>query len=134
VAVLLRNFLATFDVFSENLTETKNNIMAKAIELTADNFEEVVLKSDKPVLVDFWAEWCGPCRMVGPVVEEIAGEYEDTAVVGKLDVDANQELSIKYGIRSIPALLYFKGGEVVDSQIGAVPKGVLVNKLQAQMS
>lgn len=108
--------------------------MAKAIELNADNFEEVVLKSDKPVLVDFWAEWCGPCRMVGPVVEEIAGEYADSAVVGKLDVDANQALSIKYGIRSIPALLFFKGGEVVDSQIGAVPKGVLVNKLQAQMT
>ncbi|GAB5525377.1 MAG: thioredoxin [Roseivirga sp.] len=108
--------------------------MAKAIELTESNFEEVVLKSDKPVLVDFWAEWCGPCRMVGPVVEEIAGEYADSAVVGKLDVDANQALSIKYGIRSIPALLFFKGGEVVDSQIGAVPKPVLVNKLEAQMT
>lgn len=108
--------------------------MAKAIELTESNFEEVVLKSDKPVLVDFWAEWCGPCRMVGPVVEEIAGEYADSAVVGKLDVDANQALSIKYGIRSIPALLFFKDGEVVDSQIGAVPKPVLVKKLEAQMS
>ncbi len=108
--------------------------MAKAIELTESNFEEVVLKSDKPVLVDFWAEWCGPCRMVGPVVEEIAGEYADSAVVGKLDVDANQALSIKYGIRSIPALLFFKDGEVVDSQIGAVPKPVLVNKLEAQMT
>ncbi|MCL4151658.1 UNVERIFIED_CONTAM: hypothetical protein GTU68_039624 [Idotea baltica] len=108
--------------------------MANAIELNASNFEEVVLNSDKPVLVDFWAEWCGPCRMVGPVVEEIAGEYADSAVVGKLDVDANQELSIKYGIRSIPALLYFKGGKVVDTQIGAVPKGVLINKLEAQMS
>lgn len=108
--------------------------MAKAIELTESNFEEVVLKSDKPVLVDFWAEWCGPCRMVGPVVEEIAGEYPDSAVVGKLDVDANQALSIKYGIRSIPALLFFKDGEVVDSQIGAVPKPVLVKKLEAQMT
>lgn len=107
--------------------------MANAIELTESNFEEVVLKSDKPVLVDFWAEWCGPCRMVGPVVEEIAGEYAGKAVVGKLDVDASQALSIKYGIRSIPALLYFKGGEVVDSQIGAVPKGVLVSKLEAQI-
>jgi len=107
--------------------------MANAIELTESNFEEVVLKSDKPVLVDFWAEWCGPCRMVGPVVEEIAGEFADSAVIGKLDVDANQALSIKYGIRSIPALLYFKDGEVVDSQIGAVPKGVLVSKLEAQM-
>ena len=104
--------------------------MANAIELTEDNFEEVVLKSDKPVLVDFWAAWCGPCRMVGPVVEEIAGEYADTAVVGKLDVDANQALSIKYGIRSIPALLYFKDGEVVDNVIGAVPKNVLTSKLE----
>lgn len=103
--------------------------MANALEINESNFEELVLNSDKPVLVDFWAAWCGPCRMVGPVVEEIAGEYGDTAVVGKVDVDANQEISIKYGIRSIPALLYFKGGEVVDSVIGAVPKNVLTNKL-----
>jgi len=105
--------------------------MANAIEITTDNFEEVVLNSDKPVLVDFWAAWCGPCRMVGPVVEEIAGEYADTAAVGKVDVDANQQLSIQYGIRSIPALLIFKGGEVVDTVIGAVPKNVLTNKLNA---
>lgn len=103
--------------------------MANALEINESNFEELVLNSDKPVLVDFWAAWCGPCRMVGPVVEEIAGEYGETAVVGKVDVDANQEISIKYGIRSIPALLYFKGGEVVDSVIGAVPKNVLTNKL-----
>lgn len=103
--------------------------MANALEINESNFEELVLNSDKPVLVDFWAAWCGPCRMVGPVVEEIAGEYSDTAVVGKVDVDANQDISIKYGIRSIPALLYFKGGEVVDSVIGAVPKNVLTNKL-----
>ncbi|WP_286742331.1 thioredoxin, partial [Roseivirga sp. UBA1976] len=79
------------------------------------------------------AEWCGPCRMVGPVVEEIAGEYADKAVVAKLDVDANQELSIKYGIRSIPALLFFKNGQVVDNVIGAVPKSVLTGKLEAQI-
>ena len=105
--------------------------MANAVEINESNFEEVVLKSDKPVLIDFWAAWCGPCRMVGPVVEEIAGEYSDSAVVGKVDVDANQSLSIEYGIRSIPALLYFKDGKVVDSVIGAVPKNVLTNKLDA---
>ena len=108
--------------------------MANAIEINEENFEEVVLKSDKPVLVDFWAAWCGPCRMVGPVVEEIAGEFAETAVVGKVDVDTNQALSIKYGIRSIPALLYFKNGEVVDNVIGAVPKGTLVNKLEAAIA
>lgn len=107
--------------------------MAKAVELNNSNFEELVLNSNKPVLVDFWAEWCGPCRMVGPVVEEIAGEYADKAVVGKIDVDSNQELSIKYGIRSIPALLFFKNGEVVDNVIGAVPKSVLTTKLEAQI-
>ena len=107
--------------------------MANAIEINEANFEEVVLNSDKPVLVDFWAAWCGPCRMVGPVVEEIAGEFSDSAVVGKVDVDSNQALSIKYGIRSIPALLYFKGGEVVDNVVGAVPKGMLTQKLEAQI-
>jgi len=108
--------------------------MANAVEINESNFEEVVLNSDKPVLVDFWAAWCGPCRMVGPVVEEIAGEYADTAVVGKVDVDANPNLSVKYGIRSIPALLVFKGGEVVDQVIGAVPKGTLTNKLEGAMA
>ena len=107
--------------------------MGKALEINDSNFEEVVLKSDKPVLVDFWAAWCGPCRMVGPVVEEIADEYGDTAVVGKIDVDNNQDIAIKYGIRSIPALLFFKDGEVVDNVVGAVPKGVLTNKIDAQI-
>jgi thioredoxin 1 len=104
-----------------------------ALELTDQNFEEMVLKSDKPVLVDFWAEWCGPCRMVGPFVEEIAKEYEGKAIVGKVNVDHNPNISMQFGIRNIPALLYFKNGQVVDKQIGAVPKNVLAQKLEAQM-
>ena len=104
-----------------------------ALEITDANFEELVLKSDKPVLIDFWAEWCGPCRMVGPVVEEIAKEYEDKDVVGKVNVDNNPGISMKFGIRNIPALLYFKNGEIVDKQIGAVPKSILAGKLTAQL-
>lgn len=107
--------------------------MGKAIEITDSNFEEVI-GSDQPVLVDFWAEWCGPCKMIGPVVEELAGEYEGKAVIGKVDVDSNPEVSAKFGIRSIPTLLVFKGGEIVDKQIGAVPKAVLEQKLAAQMA
>jgi thioredoxin 1 len=104
-----------------------------ALEFTESNFEELVLKSDKPVLVDFWAEWCGPCRMVGPVVEEIAGEYAGKAVVGKVDVDANPNIAAKFGIRSIPTLLYFKGGEKIDTVVGAVPKGTLTTKLESAL-
>lgn len=102
-----------------------------ALEFTDANFEDLVIKSDKPVIVDFWAVWCGPCRIVGPVVQEIGDEYKDKAVVGKLDVDHNPESARKYGIRNIPTILYFKGGEVVDKQVGAVPKQVLVQKLEA---
>jgi thioredoxin 1 len=104
-----------------------------ALEITDSNFEEVVLKSGKPVLVDFWAEWCGPCRMVGPVVEELAKEYDGKAVIGKMDVDNNPKIATEYGIMSIPALLFFKDGKVVDKQVGAVPKHVLANKLEAQL-
>jgi thioredoxin 1 len=102
-----------------------------ALELTDQNFDEVVLHSDKPVIVDFWAEWCGPCRMVGPIVEEIGNDYTDKAVVGKLDVDSNPDVTRKYGIRNIPTVLFFKNGEVADKQVGAVPKSNLVNKLEA---
>ncbi len=108
--------------------------MGKALTFTDDSFEEDVLNSDKPVLVDFWAEWCGPCRMVGPVVEELAGEYEGKAKIGKVDVDNNPEISTKYGIRSIPSLLIFKNGEVVDQIVGAVPKAQLKKQLEAQMT
>lgn len=104
-----------------------------ALELTDANFEENVLKSDKPALVDFWAVWCGPCRMVGPLVEEIANEYEGKAVVGKVDVDNNPEIAAKYGIRNIPTILFMKGGEIVDKQVGAVSKDVLAQKLDAMM-
>lgn len=107
--------------------------MSKAIEITDSNFEEIIA-SEQPVLVDFWAEWCGPCRMVGPIVEELASEYDGKAVIGKVDVDSNPEVSAKFGIRSIPTLLVFKGGEIVDKQIGAVPKNVLSQKLDAQMA
>lgn len=101
------------------------------VEVTDANFEEVVLKSDKPVLVDFWAEWCGPCRMVAPVVKELAEDYGDKAVITKMDVDANPETSVKFGIRNIPTILFFKNGEVVDKQVGAVPKTSLATKLDA---
>lgn len=105
-----------------------------AIELTASNFEELVIKTDKPVLIDFWAEWCGPCRMVGPLVEELAKEFDGRAIIGKVDVDTQPEIAERYGIRNIPALLYFKNGELVDKQVGAVPKSVLHQKLLKQLS
>lgn len=103
-----------------------------AIEITDSNFQELI-SSDKPVLVDFWAEWCGPCKMIGPVVEEVAGEYLEKAVVGKMDVDANSAVPAQFGIRSIPTLMIFKGGELVDKIVGAVPKHVLVEKLEAAL-
>lgn len=103
-----------------------------AIELTDANFDELVLKSDKPVLVDFWAEWCGPCRMVGPVVEELSKDYDGKAVIGKVNVDVNPNISAQFGIRNIPTVLFFKNGQVVDKQVGAVPKSVYDGKLKAQ--
>ena len=102
-----------------------------ALEITDSTFDEVVLKSDKPVLVDFWAAWCGPCRMVGPVIDEVSTEYEGKAVVGKVDVDANQEFAAKYGVRNIPTVLLFKDGEVIDKQVGVAPKSTYTQKIDA---
>ena len=102
-----------------------------ALELTDQNFDTIVLQAQKPVIVDFWAEWCGPCRMVGPIVEEIGKEYEEKVIVGKLDVDSNPAVTQKFGIRNIPTVLFFKDGKIADKQVGAVPKSNLVNKLEA---
>ena len=102
-----------------------------AVEFIAENFDSLALESDKPVVVDFWAEWCGPCRMVGPVVEELANDYDGRAVVGKVNVDQHGDISMKYGVRNIPTILFLKGGEVVDKSVGAVPKNVLIEKLDA---
>jgi len=108
--------------------------MGKPIEINDSNYEDILMNGDKPILVDFWAEWCGPCKMIHPVVEELASEYEGKAIIGKVDVDNNPNVSAKFGIRSIPTLLVFKNGEVVDKQIGAVPKGILSQKLDAQIT
>jgi thioredoxin 1 len=107
--------------------------MGKTLELNDTNFDEAI-NGDKPVLVDFWAEWCGPCKMIGPVVEELAGDYEGKAVIAKLNVDENPQVTARFGVRSIPTLLVFKNGQVVDKQVGAVPKSVLSQKLQAQVA
>lgn len=104
-----------------------------ALEITDSNFDETVMKADKPVLVDFWAEWCGPCRMVGPIVDELANDYDGKAIVGKVNVDENPEVASKFGIRSIPTLLFIKNGEVVDKQVGAAAKEALAGKLDAQL-
>lgn len=100
-----------------------------AVEFTDTNFEDLAMNSDKPVMVDFWAEWCGPCRMVGPIVEEIHSEYSDRAIVGKVNVDENPQISMKYGIRNIPTIIFLKNGEMVDKSVGAVPKNVLTDKI-----
>ena len=106
--------------------------MGKAVEITDSNFNEIVTKNDV-VLVDFWAEWCGPCRMIAPMIEELASEYDGKAVIGKLDVDNNQESSIKFGVRSIPTLLVFKDGEMVDRHVGAVPKETLSSSINSNL-
>ena len=108
--------------------------MSEPITLTDNNFGEEVENAEKPVLVDFWAEWCGPCRMIGPVVKEMASEYDGKAKIGKVNVDENPNISMKFGVRSIPTLLIFKNGEVVDQIVGAVPKSQLTKKLDAQIA
>jgi thioredoxin 1 len=102
-----------------------------AVEITDANFDELVLKSSQPVIVDFWAEWCGPCRMIGPIIEEMSTEYSGKAVIGKVDVDSNSGISSQFNVRSIPTILFIKNGEVVDKSVGAVPKATLVAKLEA---
>ena len=102
-----------------------------ALQITDASFDEVVLKSDKPVLVDFWATWCGPCRLLGPVIEELATEYEGRVVVGKVDVDNNQEFAAKYGVRNIPTVLVFKDGEVVGRQVGVAAKKTYTDALDS---
>lgn len=103
----------------------------KLVEITDDNFETEVIKSDKPVLIDFWAVWCGPCKLIAPIVEELSTEYDGKIKIGKLDVDSNQQTSIKFGVRSIPTLLLFKDGKLKETIIGAVPKKHIVDKLKS---
>ncbi len=108
--------------------------MAEPIEVTEDNWEDQVLNSDIPVLVDFWAEWCGPCKMIAPAVHELALEYDGKLSVGKLDVDSSPNIAMKYGIRSIPALIFFKNGEAVHTIVGAQPKGKIKNEIDSVLA
>ncbi|MDR3328928.1 MAG: thioredoxin [Prevotellaceae bacterium] len=102
-----------------------------ALEITDGTFEQAVLKSDKPVMLDFWATWCGPCRAIAPTIEALAKAYEGRAVVGKVDIDANEQIPARYGIRNIPTVLFFKNGEVVDKLVGSATQGAFEDKLKA---
>ncbi|BDD07664.1 thioredoxin-2 [Fulvitalea axinellae] len=106
--------------------------MSATVKITEENFEEII-GSETPVLVDFWAEWCGPCKMISPILDELASDYDGKAVIAKVNVDDNPSISAKFGIRSIPTLLVFKGGEIVDKQVGAVAKSVLAEKIDAHL-
>lgn len=109
--------------------------MAKhTVEVTDSTFDSLVLKSDKPVLVDFWAQWCGPCLAIAPAIEELAAEYKDQMIIAKVDVDANGQSTLAYNVMNIPTLLFFRNGQVVDKQVGSVPKSVLKQKIEAQVS
>jgi len=102
-----------------------------AVIVSESNFEEIVINSDKPVMIDFWAEWCGPCRMLAPYVEQLAADFEDKAIVGKVDIEQCPDIANRYGIRNIPTLLFFKGGELVDKHVGVTTKAALAGKLNA---
>ena len=104
-----------------------------ALEITDANFQELVMNSDKPVVVDFWAEWCGPCRMVGPIIEEMHKEYYGKAVIGNVNVDFNPGVASQFGIRNIPTILFIKNGEIIDKQVGAAPKNLFTSKLDAML-
>jgi thioredoxin 1 len=120
-----------FEELNGNLLKIKNRNMA--LEYTDSNFQEKVLASDKLTVIDFWAEWCGPCRAIGPVIEELSKEYDGKINVGKVNVDHNPQLSVNYGITSIPAILFIKGGKVVDKLVGAQPKSNFVKKIESHI-
>ncbi len=101
-----------------------------ALQITEENYDDI-LSSDKPILLDFWAEWCGPCKLIGPIIDEVSHDFSDTAIVGKVNVDTSAELSSKYGIRNIPTLLFIKNGEVVDKHVGAASKKEISDKLNS---